>query len=105
MKYVKKDILHPAKSFIFKRNTPQLAAAGIKGMRIQFRLRSAWPGSNFMRQRLGCPAACGVGALPPFHLQTNIYSKEEDELSFLLGEWVACHICCNFTVALYPDST
>jgi len=53
--------------FIFKRNTPQLAAAGIKGMRIQFRLRSAWPGSNFMRQRLGCPAACGVGALPPFH--------------------------------------
>ena len=54
--------------FIFKRNTPQLAAAGIKGMRIQFRLRSAWPGSNFMRQRLGCPAACGVGALPPFHL-------------------------------------
>jgi len=20
-----------------------------------------------MRQRLGCPAACGVGALPPFH--------------------------------------
>ena len=54
--------------FLFKRNTPQLAAAGIKGMRIQFRLRSAWPGSNFMRQRLGCPAACGVGALPPFHL-------------------------------------
>ena len=54
-------------AFIFKRNTPQLAAAGIKGMRIQFRLRSAWPGSNFMRQRLGCPAACGVGALPPFH--------------------------------------
>ena len=51
-------------AFIFKRNTPQLAAAGIKGMRIQFRLRSAWPGSNFMRQRLGCPAACGVGALP-----------------------------------------
>ena len=56
-------------TFIFKRNTPQLAAAGIKGMRIQFRLRSAWPGSNFMRQRLGCPAACGVGALPPFHLK------------------------------------
>ena len=62
--------VHPKSSlpfFIFKRNTPQLAAAGIKGMRIQFRLRSAWPGSNFMRQRLGCPAACGVGALPPFH--------------------------------------
>ena len=58
-----------AEEFIFKRNTPQLAAAGIKGMRIQFRLRSAWPGSNFMRQRLGCPAACGVGALPPFHSQ------------------------------------
>jgi hypothetical protein len=54
---------------IFKRNTPQLAAAGIKGMRIQFRLRSAWPGSNFMRQRLGCPAACGVGALPPFRMK------------------------------------
>jgi hypothetical protein len=57
--------------FIFKRNTPQLAAAGIKGMRIQFRLRSAWPGSNFMRQRLGCPAACGVGALPPFHFRLD----------------------------------
>jgi len=57
---------------IFKRNTPQLAAAGIKGMRIQFRLRSAWPGSNFMRQRLGCPAACGVGALPPFHCADRI---------------------------------
>jgi len=61
--------------FIFKRNTPQLAAAGIKGMRIQFRLRSAWPGSNFMRQRLGCPAACGVGALPPFHLHILVCSS------------------------------
>ncbi len=38
---------------IFKRNTPQLAAAGIKGM------------------RLGCPAACGVGALPPFHFNNE----------------------------------
>ena len=53
----------------FKRNTPQLAANGIKGMRIQLRLRSAWPGSNFMRQRLGCPAACGGGALPPFRMK------------------------------------
>ena len=43
---------------ILKRNTPQLAATGIKGIRIQLRLGSALPGSIFMRRRLGCPAAC-----------------------------------------------
>jgi hypothetical protein len=44
--------------FILKRNTPQLAATGIKGIRIQLRLGSALLGSIFMRRRLGCPAAC-----------------------------------------------
>jgi hypothetical protein len=43
---------------ILKRNTPQLAATGIKGIRIQLGLGSALPGSIFMRRRLGCPAAC-----------------------------------------------
>lgn len=78
--------------FIFKRNTPQLAAAGIKGMRIQFRLRSAWPGSNFMRQRLGCPAACGVGALPPFDMKmglTHTYAAAISEVHVLTTSYPA----------------
>ena len=64
---VSADFLQPLHGLIFKHNTPHLAAAGIKGMRIQLGLGSAQPVSNFMRQRLGFPAACGGSALPPFH--------------------------------------
>jgi hypothetical protein len=45
-------------NFILKRNTPQLAATGIKGMRIQLRFGSAQRGSIFMRRGLACPDAC-----------------------------------------------
>jgi len=52
------DLYFVHQKFILKRNTPQLAATGIKGIRIQLRLGSALPGPIFMRRRLGCPAAC-----------------------------------------------
>lgn len=46
--------------FVLKRNIPQLAATGIKGISIQLRLVSDLPGSIFMRRRLGCHAACCI---------------------------------------------
>jgi hypothetical protein len=55
-------------SFYFYRSTPMLAS-GIKGMRIQLRFGSAYPGSTFMRRRLGCPTACCAGAPLPFRMK------------------------------------
>jgi hypothetical protein len=46
----------------FKRNTPQLAATGIKGMCIQLSLGSAQLGSIFIQRRLTCSDAC-IGML------------------------------------------
>ena len=44
-----------------------MLASGIKGMRIQLGFGSEFPGSAFMRRRLGCPVCLQRGALPTFH--------------------------------------
>jgi hypothetical protein len=50
--------------FLILKNTPQLAATGIKGIRIQLSLGPAQPVSIFMRRRT--PATSCAGAPPPF---------------------------------------